>query len=843
MPGGRYLPPPSAPDGCNARALGADCDNCPLKDRPAIKPIITRNAQMVIMGEAPGYQEEAAQRFFIGRSGKLLDRSLSMFDLRRGQMHITNALLCRPGRSLSPKEWRQALRCCRPRLRKELSRVKAKFILAFGAQALLTLTGKAQITPWMGAPLQCAVDKFGNDFSKWKVLPTLHPAACLRSPAYTPVMQIHLERAWDMATGQLKEWKWPKLYLEPNKDALAALKRIRKRKLPTGFDIETDGTNPLLDTITCLGLSDGRDTVSVPWHRYVTRKYGDVPGIEEYAYGPEIAEVVASILSDPKIPKVMQNGSHDILGARHQAQLEVQNYEFDTMLAHAVCAPRINHNLGFIACCEFHASRWKTEFNVKSDLKGSDKFTQRDPLVLRDYNAKDALMTLLLRTPLLHRVQTQVHRGPELLARYMELTHHAMAMTERGVLVDPSRKQRHRKNFMRKKAKALRDLRRLAWRFKVKGGKQLNPHSQAQLHQLFFKKLRVQPKYYTPKGAPSLNEKFLKELLAHGNPAVAVAARLVLRFRRWAKLLSTYVDGLPTGRDNVVHPTWRVHGTRTGRWACFLMTIPKPQITTLKSGKKKVVAPGLRNLFIARPGYVFWQADYSQLELRLIALLSGDEKLLKAYAAGKDVHAENAVDIFKLQRTCTKDERDISKISVYLMNYGGDPQKMWKTIIIDFPNFTLRQAHWVHKNWFIEHYDIHRWQQNQFRTCNKLAYVEAPISGRRQHYQDGIIDRNEILNFPVQASGADVIDPALVRCAKKLKGHILLQVHDALCGESRVEDMLEDYRTLKREMEVVVKLNGHEMKMKVDIGIGDSWGSVVDCKNEDEVRERIKELC
>jgi len=834
---------------CAAQDLGARCDECPLQGRPAIKPLPPpREARLVVLGEAPGHNEEIEGRFFVGRSGKILDRACAHFDVNRGlDLHITNAVLCRPNRKLNPTEWREAILACRGRLHRELEASGAKYVVAAGAKALLALTGKAKITPWVGAPIPGEPAKVQKkkelhpnqklDFSGYQVLPTLHPAFCMRTPAYTPVFYTHFGRAWGLATGTLKPWRWPKMHIEVGPPMVKALKRLLKSRYPIGFDVETQGTDPLRCKVMCLGLSDGITTVSIPWRAYSSQKAGDVSGLSTYKLGGTIHKLVDRILKTK--PIVLQNGQHDVLSAEFH-DLEIRNYAFDTMLAHAVAAPRLRHDLGFIATCELHAPRWKTDFRVESDAKGLDVFVNRDPLRLRLYNAQDALMTARLYKPLMKRLK-ETYRGVEQHEQRLRLMKAAMRMQERGVQVDPSRFGVHRKYFMRRKREAYKRLQDIARRVKMKGWPQLNANSAAQLKRLFFTQLRVKPSRWSEEtGLPKLDEKALRPLCSDNRALVAVAARSLLQYRRWAKLLSTYIEGLPMDGNDVVHPTLKVYGTRTGRWSSAepnMQNIPKGSV---RAGKNNVVS--LRNIFVARPGHWILKADYSALEARILAVLSGDELLLDAFARGEDVHEANAKGLFRLTRKPVKRERNVAKTFLYGAAYGSDVINLWKTLALSQPDLTLTMVQRLYDMFFRQHHWIKAWQQDQIRCARENGYVECPLSGRRQYYYDGIIDPNEVLNFPVQGTGSDIIDPALLDLRARFEGtgsHVIMQVHDELVTET--QNPVTAYPMVRECMERKVTLNGVTLKFPVDVEIGRDWSDVVEVGSITEVEEAMRD--
>src|SRR6185369_5445957 len=381
---------PSA--GVDARALGALCSDCPFKDQQPVLPSYTPNAKLVVLAESPGKTEVYEGRPLVGPTGQWVDECLEKQNISRGHLHVSNAVLCRPTKSATPKDWKQAVKCCKPRLVRELKKVRSKTVFALGKWALYATTGKGKIVPWVGAPLAG-----GPDFPKHTILPSLHPTFCrFYQSAYSPVFEIFLQRAWLLATKQLRPWRWPKLVIKPGPAMLEALKQIRDSNMPVGVDVETAGVDPMQSRLLCLGLATRKLAVSVPWP------------IDQLPV--EYRALITEILESTE-PKIMQNGQHDLLTMKHN-NFKIKHFTFDTLLAHAVVAPQIAHDLGLIATIEYHAPRWKTEFGEETDLKGAAKFTNRDPLELRLYNAKEAYMTVRLYRPLVRRLKT-IHKGME----------------------------------------------------------------------------------------------------------------------------------------------------------------------------------------------------------------------------------------------------------------------------------------------------------------------------------------------------------------------------------------------------------------------------------------------
>lgn len=826
--------------------MGADCGICPLNGSKKVLPTVNEEAKVIILGESPGYQEEKEGRPFVGPSGKLLDRALRFAKIdRERDTHITNAILCRPKKGMNPKEWKKALTCCRERLFNELEDVGTNYIIGLGAYALKTIANRATIFPWVGAPLvgepwEVQTKRSRKErhpgalvnFNEYTILPTLHPAFCLRSPGYIPVMRTHIARAWMLANKTLAPWEWPPIFVDVGQEMTMALQSILEEKLPIGVDVETQGVDPLTSKLMCLGIANKNRAVSIPWESYASKSLM-IKGIHQYeAYSNYIKTLVERILRSD-IPKIMQNGQHDALTIKYRIGIDItESYDYDTLLAHAVVAPRLRHDLGFIAACEVHAERWKTNFKVTSDVKGLAVFVERKEEDLRTYNAKDSAILPILQEHLdWHLAKT--HRGQEELDKKLALMKVAMFMKERGIQVDTKKQAEHRTYLREKRDKAFQTIR------KVSGNPRINPNSVAQLRALFYKKLKEVPIKYTDKGrAASVDEETLKSFCTSSNPQARETALALLEYRKQNKLLSTYIENLPLDHAHVVHPDWKVYGTRTGRWSASpgLMTIPKPVYN--KEGE--LIARGLRDMFIARKGSWIVKADYSQLELRIIALLAGDKILLDAYASGKDVHTENAKGIFQTEAP-TKAERNLAKIFVYATNYGGKASEIWANLSLTYPSLTLRQVETIYTRWFKIHWWIKKWQQEQIKLSRKNLYVECPLSGRRQYYLDGIINANEVLNFPVQGTGSDIIDPALLEIAAKLdwkRFGILLQVHDEIVIEGPAPQKM--FKLMKKHMERTIEYDGHKMTFPVDVSIGKSWADTTEVATLKEVKELTK---
>jgi DNA polymerase I len=510
---------------------------------------------------------------------------------------------------------------------------------------------------------------------------------------------------------------------------------------------------------------------------------------------------------ESNLPKVFHNGQHDLLSLKYNG-IDVLGKVFDTLLAHSIVGPQLPHDLGFVAALEFHAPRWKSEFRVETDLKGTEAFSKRPAHELRTYNARDAWMTVLLLEPLRQRLN-QTHKGNELFAELTQLSDLAMRMREYGMKVARGQFSLHHEQLTALMTQAESDFKAIVGD-RAELGKAGGSRT---LHKLFFHDFGIKPLNYTDEGEPQLDAKMLQHIQTSPNPQAAAVAKHTLAFRKAAKIRSTYLDGLSLDENDYLHPVWKCHGTITGRWSSG-----DPNAQNWPLTMRDLVVP-------RRDGNFIVGADFSQLELRIIALLASDDKLLKWYDQGEDVHTLTATALFGSKKP-TKLERDIAKTIEYAFSYSisSDVTTAWKTAVLKFPFLTIQRMEKFRKLWFQEHPWLRDWQLATVKQADKDGYIEAPLSGRRRYFHDGHVDPNEVLNFPMQSTAGDLCNRAILAIDRELdwgKEQVIGQVHDAIYLEG--PDPFRLYKLLQVHMEQTVTLNGYTMKFPVDIGIAKNW--------------------
>ncbi|NQU82659.1 MAG: hypothetical protein HQ539_01800, partial [Parcubacteria group bacterium] len=358
--------------------------------------------------------------------------------------------------------------------------------------------------------------------------------------------------------------------------------------------------------------------------------------------------------------------------------------------------------------------------------------------------------------------------------------------------------------------------------FKI-SGKQFNLNSPKQLSEILFNELQISTKGIrkTPGGAISTNAKELKKL-KKDNPI----ADLILQYREVFKLKSGFADALPrminpkTGR---IHPHFHQLGTETGRMSC---SDPNLQNVPIKGE----LGNEIRKCFVPKPGFVFVSADYSQMELRVAAVLANDEKMLGFFKENKDIHTMTAKEVFKVKASdVTKKQRNIAKSLNFGVLYG-----MGAYGFAERTGVSNDEARAFIEQYFLDFKGITNFVEKSIADTRKNGFSETMFG--RKRFLPEINSRDPRLraqaermarNFPAQGTSADIMKMAMVALDKKKVFNndcrMLLQIHDELLFEVKKEKAEKVSKEIKKIMQGVVKL---EVPMIVDIAIGKSWGDL-----------------
>jgi DNA polymerase-1 len=542
-----------------------------------------------------------------------------------------------------------------------------------------------------------------------------------------------------------------------------------------------------------------------------------VPLRHVYAGAPEQLErarVLAAlqpILEDPARGKVGHNLKYDA-HVLLNAGISLAGVRFDTMLESYVWnSVATNHDMDSDAQ-RYLGVRTITYEDVAGKGAKQISFDQVPVERAAEYAAEDADVTLRLHQAL----WPQLTAVPALRQLYEEceqpLVPVLLAMEHHGVLVDRERLRAQSREF----ARQLQDLLAQAHR---EAGHEFNIESPKQLQQILFERLQLPVRRKTPTGQPSTAEDVLEEL-AENYPL----PRIVLEYRALAKLKSTYTDKLPelakehSGR---IHTNYAQAVAATGRLSSVdpnLQNIPvrRPE------GRR------IRQAFIAPPGHVLLAADYSQIELRIMAHLSGDESLRAAFAADTDVHQATAAEVFGVELTAvTPDQRRTAKVINFGLIYGMSPFGLARNLGID------RGAAQAYVERYFQRYPgVKRFMDNTRARAREMGYVET-VFGRRLYLPDirsgnaqmrQYAERSAI-NAPMQGTAADIIKRAMITvdawCREEhAPARLIMQVHDELVFEVPAEALAAVTAAVREHM---VKAASLSVPLRVDIGSGANW--------------------
>jgi DNA polymerase-1 len=570
------------------------------------------------------------------------------------------------------------------------------------------------------------------------------------------------------------------------------------------FDTETTGLDAMLADIVGLSLS-----IEPGKACYVPLAH-DYPGAPAQLARDSVLAALKPIFEDASRPKLGQHAKYD-MNILSRYGIVVQGLKHDSMLESYVWnATATRHDMDSLAKKYLGYDTVKYEEVAGKGAK-QISFSQVDLDTACRYAAEDADITLRLH----HALWPKLESAPSLRKVYEDieipLVPVLAEMEQRGVLIDVNQLRLQSQQL----GKRMVELQQQAYQV---AGHEFSLDSPKQLQAVLFDELKLPVKVKTPTGQPSTNEEALDAIAdAHELP------RIILDYRGLAKLRSTYTDKLAgnvnphTGR---VHTSYHQGAVATGRVSSSDPNLQNIPVRT-EEGRR------IRQAFVAPEGWSILAADYSQIELRIMAHLSGDEGLLRAFQEGGDVHRATAAEVFGVApaEVSTNQRRAAKAINFGLM-YGMSAFGLARQLGVDRGEASDYMA-----RYFTRYPGVHAFMEATREQAHRDGYVET-IFGRRL-YLENLTARNQALragaeraavNAPMQGSAADIIKRAMISVAGWLKtrddAHMLMQVHDELVFEVR-KDAVEDVRR-----EVVARMSGAaelRVPLLVEAGVGANW--------------------
>ena len=572
------------------------------------------------------------------------------------------------------------------------------------------------------------------------------------------------------------------------------------------FDVETDSLDPMRAELIGISLAvEPGEGAYVPLgHTY--------PGAPSQLSRELVLSALKPLFADPAKRKIAQHGKYDLHVLRRHG-VEVQGYAEDTMLESFVYnATATRHDMDSLAKRYLGYETIKYEQVTGKGAKAIS-FTQVSLEDATCYAAEDADVTLRLHRALAPKLAAE----PALERVYREIEMPLVPVLERieanGVLIDADELRRQSNDLGKRMLAAQQKATELA-------GRSFSLDSPKQLGQLLFDELKLPALVKTPSGQPSTNEEALEAIAdQHELP------RVILDYRGLAKLRSTYTDKLPemvnpeTGR---VHTSYHQAGAATGRLASNDPNLQNIPIRT-DDGRR------IRDAFIAPPGRKILSFDYSQIELRIMAHLSEDAGLLRAFESGADIHRATAAEVFgKPLDEVSSNERRAAKAINFGLMYGMSAFGLARNLGI-----ARGEAQDYIALYFSRYPGVRDFMERTRQQARDRGYVET-VFGRRL-YLENINARNQglragaeraAINAPMQGTAADIIKRAMVQIddwltAHRAKALMVLQVHDELVFEVD-ENFVDILRTeVPSRMAAAAELR---VPLVVDSGVGDNWG-------------------
>ena len=586
--------------------------------------------------------------------------------------------------------------------------------------------------------------------------------------------------------------------VENEKDAEELYDFLRTNEILV-LDTETTSTNPIDAELVGLSFAVKENEafyVAIPSNRQEAEKY---------------VNIFKPLYENPKILKIGQNIKYDLEVLRNYG-VELKGELWDTMIAHYLIQPELRHNMDYMA---------ETLLNYKTihideliGPKGKNQKSMRDlpPTLVYEYACEDADVTLKLKNVLEPKLKES---GVEHLFYDIEmpLVPVLAEMEMNGVCIDTDSLNETSKIFTNR-------MQELEQRIYELAGEQFNIASPKQVGDILFGKMKIidKPKK-TKTGQFVTNEEVLMQL-KHKSEIVED----ILNHRGLKKLLGTYIDALPkliNPRTGHIHTSFNQTITATGRLSS---SDPNLQNIPIRGEDGKEI----RKAFIPEPGCLFFSADYSQIELRVMAHLSQDENMMNVFREGKDLHAATAATIYKKDiNEVSRDERTKSKRANFGIIYGITVFGLAERLDI-----ARDEAKQLIDGFFQTFPQVHQYMEASKQKAREKGYAET-VFHRRRYLPDinshnatvrNFAERNAI-NAPIQGSAADIIKVAMIRIfnrfkAEGIRSKMILQVHDELNFSVYPEEKEMVERIVIEEMQNAFPLS---VPLVADSGFGQNW--------------------
>lgn len=565
------------------------------------------------------------------------------------------------------------------------------------------------------------------------------------------------------------------------------------------FDTETTGIDPIDSELVGISFSTKEHEAFY------------IPFSKNFDEAKKRIELFKPIIENEKILKVGQNIKYDIIVLKKYG-INVRGKIFDTMIAHYILNPELRHNMDYMA--ETHLGYKTISIDELIGPRGKNQKNMRDlsPQSVYEYACEDADITLQLKNILEKELKTNSMQS---LAYDIEfpLVYVLADMEHIGVSLDAQALKESSDEISKEMIKIEEDIYKLA-------GYEFNINSPKQVGEVLFERLKVVDKAKKTKTGQYVTNEESLEKIKDKHPVIS----RILEYRGIKKLLSTYIDALPlliNPRDNKIHTSYNQTVTATGRLSS---SNPNLQNIPIRDEQGKEI----RKAFVADENCLFFSADYSQIELRIMAHLSQDPDMIKAFNDDEDIHSATSAKIYKVPISdVTSDMRRKAKTANFGIIYGISVFGLAERL-----NIPRGESKELIDGYFESYPNVKAYMDKSIEVARKKGYVET-VFGRKRFLADinsrnaivrGYAERNAI-NAPIQGSAADIIKIAMIRIydrfeKENIKSKMILQVHDEL-NFNVIESEFDNVKKIViEEMENAYKLS---VPLKADCGVGVNW--------------------
>lgn len=799
------------------------CNLCPLHSGTqsvCMAGTGTGSNRVMIVGEGPNQGDDNKGQPFTGQAGKLLDKGLAEFaGIARADCYVTNVVKCKPGR---PPERAEIKTCADGYIEREVAKYRPDYMLIMGNAALLGILGKSGIMKQRGTTVPL---HFPEAKRTVQVMPTIHPLAILRNPKWGVEFATDLQRFGALVkTRQRNADGEVRVKIVKTAKQLLWLRDQLMRAQLISWDIETqtEQTEPPFERTNFQYWHDNESHMTSIAFAWESGTAVEIPLWHAETPWRNNVDAILTILKDtlerPDCTYIAHNGKFDASWMRAKGVNVPQG--FDTLLASHILDENRPKELKSLSRSILGADG----YGVGEELADSFNMPLQD---LAIYNGKDAAYTL----DLAKHFRRELGKDETALRLYKLLLMPASrALTEieaNGVYLDPQRwQERHDKA-----SENVDTLQRYIERIIPPELKPINLRSTQQVARWLYDHLELPVVAVTKKtGSPSTGEDAILRL-AQKFPKIPELKALLL-YRKWYKYLSTYL--LPwrfkhRDKNGRIHSSYKVAGPVTGRLAGEggIQQVPRSKF--------------IRGVLGAEPGWKFVEADYSQIELRIAAIIANEPTMLQQFNEGVDMHTRRAMKILEIEeKHVTKEQRSDAKPVTFGYIYGMGAENFVDYAFKEYGViYSLKQSEKARNGFFEDYEQLLKWHARQRRLANRYRYVQAP-HGRIRRLPDILSNSPKIrgeaerqaINAPVQAMASDIMLFALIKLQRMLPPEyvrIVASVHDAINSEIRDDYVDEFVPQIKGVMEDVGRFERAfkceiNVPITVDIGIGTHWG-------------------